>query len=70
MHYLGVGVAYRGVDVLILINEEAVMVTNQATGEILTEHLIDPPPRKSYSPKQETPGYDSGVSRRNRGGQK
>jgi hypothetical protein len=53
---------------LMLINEETVMVTNQATGKILTKHLIEP--LKSYWPKQETPGYDLGVSRRNRGGQK
>ena len=68
MHHLGVGVAYRGVDVLMLINEQTVMVTNHATGEILTEHLIEP--LNSYWPKQETPGLDPGVSRRNRGGQK
>lgn len=67
MHHLGVGVAYRGVDVLMLINEQTVMVTNHATGEILTEHLIEP--LKSYWPKQETPGLDPGVFRRNRGGQ-
>jgi hypothetical protein len=55
MHHLGVGVAHRGIDVLMLINQESVIITHHATGEILTEHLIEP--LKSYWPKKEGPGY-------------
>lgn len=68
MHHLGVGVSYRGINVLMLISDEKVMVTNQATGEILSEHLIEP--LKSYWPKQEAPGVYPGANRRDRGGQK
>jgi hypothetical protein len=58
MHHLGVGVAHRGIDVLMLINQESVIITHHATGEILTEHLIEP--LKSYWPKKEGPGYFPG----------
>lgn len=42
MHHLGVGAAHRGKRVLALIDENTVTITHLDTGEILSEHHIDP----------------------------
>ena len=46
MHHLGIGTAQRGQPVLILIDATTVTVTHRSTGEILSEHTIDP--NKTY----------------------
>ena len=42
MHHFGVGAHHRGTPVLILIDATTATVTNRTTGEILSEHNIDP----------------------------
>lgn len=42
MHHLGIGSSQRSQPVLILIDATTVTVTHRATGEILSEHHIDP----------------------------
>lgn len=42
MHHLGIGRRHRGTRVLALIDKDTVTVTALETGEILSEHLIDP----------------------------
>jgi len=42
MHHLGVGAAHKGSAVTILIDADTVTVIHQSTGEVLSEHTIDP----------------------------
>ena len=42
MHHLGVGAAHAGQAVTILIDAHTATVINQDTGEVLSEHTIDP----------------------------
>ena len=42
MHHLGIGYAHRGTPVLILTDATQATVTHRTTGEILSEHNIDP----------------------------
>jgi hypothetical protein len=46
MHHLGVGAAHAGSAVTILIDANTVTVIHQSTGEVLSEHAIDP--NRSY----------------------
>jgi len=50
MHRLGIGRAHARTAVIILTNADTVTVTDRATGEILSEHLINPD--KKYWPKK------------------
>lgn len=49
LHKLGVGRAYATQPVIMLIDDKTVTVTNRLTGEVLSEHTIDPV--KKYWPK-------------------
>lgn len=49
LRHLGIGAAYRGSRVLLLINDREVTTSDAATGEILAEHLIDP--ARDYQPQ-------------------
>lgn len=49
MHRLGIGRAHARTPVIILTTTETVTVTDRATGEILSEHNINPD--KKYWPK-------------------
>jgi hypothetical protein len=42
MHHLGVGATHAGSAVSILIDANTVTVINHATGEVLSEHTINP----------------------------
>jgi len=42
MHHLGIGYQHRGKRILALIDETTVTVIHLETGEILSEHHIDP----------------------------
>jgi transposase InsO family protein len=42
MHHLGIGYAHRGEPILMLIDHDTVTVTHRTTGEILSEHTIQP----------------------------
>jgi hypothetical protein len=42
MHHLGVGAAHAGSAVAILIDPNTVTVLERDTGEVLSEHTIDP----------------------------
>ena len=42
MHHLGIGYAHRGQPVLILIDATTATVIHRTTGEVLSEHTIDP----------------------------
>jgi hypothetical protein len=42
MHHLGIGLRHRGTRILALADETTITVTALDTGEILSEHLIDP----------------------------
>jgi transposase InsO family protein len=55
MHHLGVGYTHRGQPVLILIDAVTVTVTHRTTGEILSQHDIDPT-RAYWRNKQREPG--------------
>lgn len=55
MHHLGIGAAHRGKRVLALIDEHTVMVTHLDTGEVLSEHCIDPT-RGYWRNRQREPG--------------
>jgi transposase InsO family protein len=51
LRHLGIGAAHAGTPVLILIHDRDVTVSNANTGEIITEHTIDP--ARNYQPKNE-----------------
>jgi transposase InsO family protein len=53
MHHLGVGAAHAGSAVTILIDADNITVIHQATGEVLSEHIIDPD--RSYWRNQHKP---------------
>jgi transposase InsO family protein len=53
MHHLGVGVAHAGSAVTLLIDAATVTVIHTDTGEVLSEHTIDPD--RSYWPNQHKP---------------
>lgn len=53
MHHLGIGYHHRGKPVLALIDETTVTVVHPNTGEIFSEHVIDP--ARSYWRNQLTP---------------
>jgi transposase InsO family protein len=53
LHYLGIGRSQIGKEVLIMVSPEDVIVTDKFTGEVLSEHLIEP--TKRYWAKKETP---------------
>jgi hypothetical protein len=53
MHRLGVGAAHAGSAVTILIDADTVTVIHQDTGEVLTQHTIDPD--RSYWRNQHKP---------------
>lgn len=55
MHHLNVGYAHRGTPVLILIDTTTATITHRTTGEILSQHLIDPN-RKYWRNTQKEPG--------------
>lgn len=55
MHHLGIGTAHRGKRVLALIDESTVAITHLDTGEILSEHFIDPA-RGYWRNQQREPG--------------
>ncbi|MEI2713496.1 MAG: integrase core domain-containing protein [Nocardioides sp.] len=42
MHHLGIGYAHRGTPILMIIDANTVTITHRNTGEILSEHQIDP----------------------------
>jgi hypothetical protein len=48
-HHLGIGRAHASKSVFLIIDAKTVTVTDQKTGEILSEHTIEP--TKSYWPK-------------------
>lgn len=52
-HKIGVGRAHARKEVFLLIDSRSVIVTDKRTGEILTEHKIDP--SKKYWPKTKRP---------------
>jgi hypothetical protein len=55
MHHLGVGYAHRSQPVLLLTDPATITVVHRTTGQILSEHDIDP--TKHYWPnKQREPG--------------
>jgi transposase InsO family protein len=53
MHHLGVGAAHKGQAVTILIDADTGTVIHQDTGEVLSEHTIDP--NRSYWRNQHKP---------------
>ena len=53
MHHLGVGAAHAGQAVTILIDADTVTVLHTDTGEVLSEHAIDPD--RSYWRNQHKP---------------
>jgi len=53
MHHLGVGAAHKGQAVTILIDADTVTVIHRNTGEVLSEHTIDPD--RSYWRNQHKP---------------
>lgn len=53
LHKLGVGRAYKGLRVLLLVDNHGVIVTSLKTGEILAEFEIQP--EKKYWPKRQDP---------------
>lgn len=55
LHHLGIGRRHRGTRILALIDENTVTVTALETGEILSEHLIDPT-RGYWRNQQQEPG--------------
>ncbi len=55
MHHLGIGTAHRGKRVLAFIDENTVTITHLDTGEIISEHLIDPT-RGYWRNQQREPG--------------
>jgi hypothetical protein len=55
MHHLGVGAAHAGSAVTILIDADTVTVIHQDTGEVLSEHTIDPD-RSYWRNQQKRPG--------------
>lgn len=62
MHHLGVGAQHRGTPILILIDANTATVTNRTTGEILSEHHIDPT-RIYWRNKNKEPGRWPGSQR-------
>ncbi len=58
LHHLGLGTVNRGKEVLLLIDEKSVTVVHRVSGEILSEHAIEP--LKNYWAKQEGPGRKPG----------
>lgn len=52
-HRLGIGRAHAGTEVFLIIDSRTVMVTNKRTGEIISEHKIEP--TKLYSAKRKDP---------------
>lgn len=54
MHKLGIGRPHAAKQVLILVHEKEVLVTDLFTGEVLSEHVINP--EKKYWPKATNPG--------------
>lgn len=60
LHHLGIGKQNSGLEVILLIDLKQVTVVHQESGEILSEHAIEP--LKNYWPKQEGPGSKSGAS--------
>jgi hypothetical protein len=50
MHRLGIGRSHAKTRVLILSRADTVTVTDRATGEVLSEHTINP--EKRYWPKR------------------
>jgi transposase InsO family protein len=55
MHHLGIGVTHRGTPVLILIDATTVTITHRVTGEILSEHDIQPA-KNYWRNKNKEPG--------------
>jgi transposase InsO family protein len=53
LHYLGIGRSQINKEVLLMVSPEDVIVTDKFTGEVLSEHLIEP--TKRYWAKKETP---------------
>lgn len=53
IHYLGIGRSQIGKEVLLMVSPIDVIVTDKFTGEVLSEHLIEPTVR--YWKKKETP---------------
>jgi hypothetical protein len=53
MHHLGVGATHAGSAVTILIDANTVTVIHRNTGEVLSEHTIDP--KRSYWRNQHRP---------------
>jgi transposase InsO family protein len=54
LHHIGVGQAFRGVRVLVLVHDLDVRVLDAATGELIRTLLVDP--NKDYQPTGEPPG--------------
>ena len=50
MHHLGIGRTYTGDRVLALIDDTTITLIHLETGEILSEHIIDP--TRGYWPNQ------------------
>ena len=42
MHHLGNGARHRGIPLIILIDEAEITVTDKNTGEVLSQHIIEP----------------------------
>jgi hypothetical protein len=55
MHHLGVGATHKGKAVTILIDPDSVTVIHHDTGEVLSEHTIDPD-RSYWRNQQKQPG--------------
>lgn len=55
MQHLGIGYRHRGTPVLILIDATEITVTHRTTGEVLSEHTIDPN-RTYWRNNQREPG--------------
>lgn len=53
LHYLGIGRSQIGKEVLLMVSPKDVIVTDKFTGEVLSEHWIEPTAR--YWQKKETP---------------
>jgi len=58
MHHIGVGRTHRTKQVFLIIDSRKVMVTDLTTGEILSEHKIEP--ARSYWPKLKNPDRSLG----------
>lgn len=60
LHKLGIGRAFALAPVLVLVDEKMVTVTHRHTGEVLSQHVIEP--SRNYWPKTTNPQRVSGGS--------